>query len=422
MRRAAALWLVLFAAYATALGLPASPGEDLAAPEARNLLVTQSIVRDGDLDLRDDFGARAWSDDYGGDLAPISGPRDGRLVEPQGIGFPLLCAPADALGGRIGVEAFLAALTALAFVLAAALGRRLVPEPWATAAALAVGLSPPVVVAATTIAPEGAGAALLAGAAVLALRIRDEPRPATAFWCATLLAVAPWLAVKLAAPAAVIAVALARWLRRRARGLAGFVALEVVVFAAVLFVSVNNRLYGGLTPYAAVPDPGPTGVQTLGEHLRRWPRLAGLWIDCDVGLVRWAPVLLLSVGALVLLARSRRERLARIVPEQVHVEVVAGFLAVVAAAVVLVAVFLAPTIAGPWPPGHELVPALPMAAALSAWTLRRLPRTGRVLVLLTVVATVWMVAGVRLGDGAGIAPPRGPLPWGGAEQVLPDLR
>ena len=143
MRRAAALWLVLFAAYATALGLPASPGEDLAAPEARNLLVTQSIVRDGDLDLRDDFGERAWSRDYGGDLAPIGGPREGRLIEPQGIGFPLLCAPAYALGGRIGVEAFLAALTALAFVLAAALGRRLVPEPWASAAALAVGLSPP---------------------------------------------------------------------------------------------------------------------------------------------------------------------------------------------------------------------------------------------------------------------------------------
>jgi hypothetical protein len=45
-----------------------------------------------------------------------------------------------------------------------------------------------------------------------------------------------------------------------------------------------------------------------------------------------------------------------------------------------------------------------------------------VLALLTVVATVWSLAGVRLGDGAGIAPPRGPLPWGGAEDVLPRLR
>jgi hypothetical protein len=190
----------------------------------------------------------------------------------------------------------------------------------------------------------------------------------------------------------------------------------------VLFVSVNGRLYGGLTPYAAVPDPGATGARSLAGHLDRWPRLFGLWLDRDVGLVRWAPVLLLAAGALVLLARSRRERLAKVVPDQVHVEVVAGFLAIVAAVVVLVAVFLAPTIAGRWPPAHELVPALPMAAALSAWTLRRLPRTGRTLALLTIVATVWTVAGVRLGDGAGTAPPRGPLPWGGIEDVLPELR
>jgi hypothetical protein len=422
MRRGAAVWLALVAVYAMALGLPASPGEDLAAPEARNLLVTQSIVDDGDLDLRDDFGERAWRDFYGGELAPIGGPREGRLVEPQGIGFPLLCAPAYALAGRLGVELFLAALTALAFALAAALGRRLVPEPWATAGALAVGLSPPVVAAATTVAPEGAGAALLAGAAVLALRIRDEPRLPEAFWCAALLAFAPWLALKLAAPAVVIALALTRWLRRRARGLAGFVALEVVVFAAVLYVSVNGRLYGGLTPYAVVPAPGPTGAEGWAEHLERWPRLFGIWLDQDVGLVRWAPVLLLAPGALVLLWRSRHERLARIVPDQVHVEVVAGFLATVAGAVVLVAVFLAPTIAGPWPPAHELVPAFPMAAALGAWTLRRLPRTSRALALLTVVAAVWMLAGLRLGDDAGIAPPRGPLPWGGAEELLPVLR
>ena len=65
---------------------------------------------------------------------------------------------------------------AIAFACAAALARRIVPDPWATASAFAVGLSPPVVTAATTIRPEiPAAAAALAGAAVLALRIRDKP-------------------------------------------------------------------------------------------------------------------------------------------------------------------------------------------------------------------------------------------------------
>jgi hypothetical protein len=422
VRRAAALWLVAFAAYAAGAGLAATPGENLSEPEARTLLVTQSIVADGDLDLRDDVGARAWRDFYDGELPPLGGPRDGRLVEPQGIGFPLLLAPGYAVGGRLGAELLLAAIAGLGVVLAAALGRRLVPEPWATAGALAVGLSPPAVVAATTIAPEAAGATLLAGAAVLALRIRDDPRPATAFWCALLLAVAPWLAVKLAAPGAIVALAMARWLRRRARGLAGFVALEVVVFGAVLYVSVNGRLYGGLSPYAALPDPGATGAASLAGHLERWPRLLGLWIDRDAGLVRWAPVALLALGGLVLLARSRRERLVRVVPDQVHVEVVAGFLALVCVTVVLVATFLAPTITGPSFAGHELVPALPFAAALAAWALRHAPRLGRALVALTAIASVWLVLAVRLDGDAGVAPPRGPLPWGGAERVLPEVR
>jgi hypothetical protein len=138
--------------------------------------------------------------------------------------------------------------------------------------------------------------------------------------------------------------------------------------------------------------------------------------------VRWAPVALLALGGVVLLARSRRERLVRVVPDQVHVEVVAGFLALVCVTVVLVATFLAPTIAGPWFAGHELVPALPFAAGLAAWTLRRVPRVGRSLVLVSVIASVWLVLAVRLDADAGTAPPRGPLPWGGAERVLPELR
>ena len=49
----------------------------------------------------------------------------GQLHEPQGVGMPLAISPAYALGGRAArVELAIAALTALAFVLAAALARR----------------------------------------------------------------------------------------------------------------------------------------------------------------------------------------------------------------------------------------------------------------------------------------------------------
>ena len=322
----------------------------------------------------------------------------------------------------MAAELLVAALFALGFVAAAAIARRLVPEPWATGAALVAGLSPPALVASTTIAPDAVAGTVIAGAALLALRVRERPRLLLAFWCAVLVAALPWLGAKFAAPAIVIALATARWLRRRQRGLAGLVALEVVIFSVVLYVAVDDRLYGGPDPAALLSDPGATGASGLGGHLARAPRLLGLWIDRDVGLLRWAPFAALAFVAIWLLVRSRRERLAIALSEQVDVEVTAGFYVAICGATVAVATFLAPTIDGAAFPGHELTCVLPPGAALAAWALRRMPRAGRVLAALTLVASVWVIAVARFDAGGGVAPPHGPQPWAGVERVLPRLR
>jgi hypothetical protein len=266
--------VVLFAVYALTLGTHGTPGSRLSPAEAHVLLTTRSLADDHDLDLRNQYAHRDWRDFYPHPLTPTAAPdRAGRILEPQGVGFPLLLAPAYALGGVVAVRLFLAALAAAAFACAAAFARRLVPEPWASAAALAVGLSPPVVAAATAVRPEMAAAAALAGAAVLALRIRDDPVAAPAFWAALLVAAVPWLTLGSILPAAVLALALARWMRRRRRGWAGFVALEVVLTSAVIYITIDDRLYGGLTPYAARLRSGPaTGVHDLGDVLSRLPR------------------------------------------------------------------------------------------------------------------------------------------------------
>jgi hypothetical protein len=252
--------------------------------------------------------------------------------------------------------------------------------------------------------------------------VREQPRLRSAFWCAVLVAALPWLGAKFAAPAAIVALATARWLRRRQRGLAGLVALEVVIFSVVLYITVDDRLYGGPFPAALLSDPGATGASGVGAHLARAPRLLGLWIDRDVGLLRWAPFGALAFVALWLLARSRRERLAMALSGQVDVEVTAGLYVLLCGATVAFAAFLAPTIAGPWFAGHELVCALAPGAALAAWGMRRLPRTGRALAALTVAASVWLLVAARFDGDAGLAPPAGPLPWSGVENVLPRLR
>lgn len=419
MRRALGLWLLLFAVYAATVGLDASAGERWSAREGHELLTAESIASDRDVDLRDEYAARAWRAFDGPPLRPTAGLVDGRLLEPQGIGFPLLIAPAYALGGATLVQLWLAALVALGFVLAAAIGRRVVPEPWASTAALVAGLSPPVVAAAARVSPEAVAGTLLAAATLAALKVREQPRPRWTLSCAAAIAVLPWIAISLVPVAAGCAAALARWLRRRRRGFAAFTAMEVVLFSAVLFATLTDRLYGGLTPYASSLAPGGAiGTDSLATVLERWPRLLGWWLDRDDGMLRWAPFAALGFLGLWLLWRSRRDRLALAVPDQIHVEVVAGFLAALCATQLVVATFLAPELHGAWAPARLLLPVVPVGAALAGWGLRHAPRAGAALAALTLAGTAWLVLGPRLGDG-GLQPPTGPVPWGGVQDVLP---
>jgi hypothetical protein len=283
VRRAAAVWFVLFAAYAATIGLHAFGSSQFGGDEPHYLLTAESIVSDHDVDLRDEYAARAYREWY-----PYVLERHGRLTngqanEPHGIGFPLLIAPAYALGGTLAVQLLMAAIAALAFSLGAALARRVAPEPWASAAALACGLSPPALAYSTTVSPELTAGALLSFAALLALRVRELPRIRWVAGAAIALAYLPWLGLSFALSGAVIAVAMVQWLRRRARGFAVLVTAEVLLFSAVMFVTINDQLFGGFTP--TVADVPGSGLDELGAEdiADRAPRMVGLWLDRTYG-------------------------------------------------------------------------------------------------------------------------------------------
>jgi hypothetical protein len=144
-----------------------------------------------------------------------------------------------------------------------------------------------------------------------------------------------------------------------------------------------------------------------------------LWADPASGLLAWAPVLALGFVALWLLWRSRRDRLALAVPGQRDAEVAATLCALIVAAQLLVAAFFAREIGGPWFPGLHLLAALPAAAALCAWGLRRARRAGGALALLTAAITVWLLVAVATG-ATGLAPPDAPA-WLGAAAVAAAL-
>ncbi|MEY2513901.1 MAG: hypothetical protein QOJ89_1259 [bacterium] len=418
VRRTAAVWFVLFAAYAATIGLHAFGSTQYGGDEPHHLLTAESIVSDQDVDLRDEYATRAYRAWY-----PYVLERHGRLTngqanEPHGIGFPVLIAPAYAVGGPLAVQLLVAAIAALAFTLGGAIARRVVPEPWASAATLGCGLSPPALAYSTTVTPELTAAALLAFAALLALRVRELPRIRWVAGAAIALAMLPWLGLAFALPGAVVALAMVHWLRRRARGFAVLVVAEVLLFSAVMFVTINDQLFGGFTPTVADVPGRAIDDLTLSDVADRAPRLVGLWLDRSYGMLRWAPVLALAFFALWLLWRSRRDRLARALPDHIDVEIAAMLCALVCTAQVFVAAFIAPTMFGFWFPGRYLIPALPLAVALVAWGLRHAPRTGGVLVALTIATSVWWYAELRIGGGA-IVGPSSRAPLGPLDEALP---
>jgi hypothetical protein len=415
--RGLALFGALLAVYAATLALPGRHGDDRSAREARILLVAVSIERDGDVAVADQYRDRTAARFHPGRLRLAGPPHLGRLLEPVDLGLPLVAAPLLNVDGVALVSLLCAAAMALAITLGAALARRVVPDPWATGAALAVGLSPPMLAAAGAVGPEPLGAALLAGATLCALRVREaDPHPPLrlALTAAVQLALLPWVSAEMAPAGLVVAAVLVLWMLRRGRGLQAIVAGEVVVFSAIAYVSVNERLYGGVVPQVAAAGPA-TGATGLVEHVERIDRAVTVWGDSSFGLLAWAPVLVLALHALLLLWRSLRDRLAVALPAVRTAEVTVMLCALACGAQLAVAVFLVRSLEGAWFPGLHVIGALPLAVPLCAWSLRRAPRIGGALVALTLLVSAWLLVAVATGE-SGLAPPSLPS-WLGAACV-----
>ena len=131
-----------------------SATSDYGGDEPHYLLTAKSLVDDGDFDVRNQRADRDWEEFYPYYLDRHGKLTEGHAHEPHGAGFPALIAPAFALGGAKAVELFLAAIAALGGVLAYLLALRVVPDPWAIGATLAVTLSPPFLAYGSAVYPE----------------------------------------------------------------------------------------------------------------------------------------------------------------------------------------------------------------------------------------------------------------------------
>ena len=417
--RLATLWLVVFAVYASTLGLDSFGSSDYGGDEPHYLLTAKSLVDDGDFDVRNQRAARDWEEFYPQYLDRHGKLTDGRAHEPHGAGFPALIAPVFALGGAKAVELFLAAIAALGGVLAYLLALRVVPDPWAIGATLAVTLSPPFLAYGSAVYPELAAAAALTGAALYALRLREGITRADAAGCFALLGTLPWLGTKFVPAGLVIGVYAGRTLWSARHRTLALLTSELALFSVVFYVTLNEALYDGPTPYSAdLEGETATDASFPGGYFDRVYRLVALMIDREFGLLRWAPVFVLAGVGIWQLVRTHHERLARALPQHARAEAAATVCVLALGAQLLVAAFLAPTMFGFWFPARHLLAGLLLAVPLVAWGMRRLPRTGFVLAVVGFVASVWLYAYVRW-DGGGLAADRPDAPFGPLTDVLP---
>jgi hypothetical protein len=330
-------------------------GIQASGDEVEYLMLAQSLWREHDLDLADQF-ERGDHLEYtpGMGAMPFGTFRaDGRPVTTHSPGLPLLLAPAYALGGRAACVLLLAALAAWLALETWRLALVFTSNREAAALAWLMVSGPPAFFYSFHMYSEVPSAL----AAVMALRLLlTSPGVRGALAAALLTATLPWLHVKMIPAAAVLGlIALVR-LRGRAR-----VTFLVVasVFAAA-YLGFYWQVYGAPTPLALYGSKLPKKVKRADPL----EALIGMFLDGAYGLVPVAPVFVLGIAGAFALgyvpSLGREESSTRI--ER----------GLVPALLALTAAELAPLLAwqtwwaGHCPPGRFLVPLVPLLALLAA--------------------------------------------------------
>jgi hypothetical protein len=318
---AGALTLVALVGAAWTLA-PRLPGGD----EPHYLVITESLLRDGDLRIENNHAQRDYAAFYGGTLAPdyLARGQDGAIYSVHAPGTSVLVLPAYWLFGYRGAQATIVIVAAVTGALIWLIGwlaagdQRAAWVAWA-----AIVLSPTFLIQGVTIFPDGPAAAVVCAAIVLLLRVRTAGTLALVVTSA-LLAALPWLHTRFAVLAAGFGVVTLgallsdreRPLAARWRRTAAFLAVPVV--SAVAWFAFFQVIYGTPNPAAPYgPNPEARLAYVPGG-------LLALLFDEQFGLLVYTPIL---VAAIVALATPRRDGLR---PVRAALAIACLYLAVVA--------------------------------------------------------------------------------------------
>ena len=284
-----------------------------AGDEPHYLVITQSLLRDGDLRIENNHRRGDYQEYFAGSLQPDfrRRGRDGQIYSIHAPGISALVAPAFAVGGYPAVVMFLLLVSAAGSALAWTLARDVTGDPraawfgWA-----AVTLSATSIFHSFTVFPDGPGGVLvLTGvwALVRAQRERDAGTVDVRPWFLHGLALAalPWFHTRFALFAGTLgAVILLRVSSTRNPAAKAVAFLSAPAIGALAWIGYFIAIYG-------TPDPSAPYAGEAGSFAFVPGGLLGLLFDQRFGLLAYAPVLAAGfIGLGVMMARRVYARLA----------------------------------------------------------------------------------------------------------------
>ena len=287
-----------------------------ASDEPHYLIMVQSLLRDRDLDLKDEYDQQTYRSFYEGTLPDRHVIDVGDAQYPiRDLGLPLLAVVPFAIAGRSGVLVLMCLVGALlaAQLYLASRDLRIAPRPAFLAVAFA-GLAHPLLTYTTQIYPELPAALVFVTVARLLRRGRAASPRALAL-ASLLLGMLPWLSARAWLIAVGVALVIAYVALRpdrplAVRALALRAAAGALPFAALvlLLAGVDYLMFR-----IFIPNVGYYVIRDQQQVLAFTPQIGvlGLLFDEVFGLVPRTPLLLLAaVGLAPLVRRARGAELA----------------------------------------------------------------------------------------------------------------